>query len=98
MAYVVAIRNNITGEIRIQPEDLEWQTHSLFWWTEGNFGCDCNREDEWLRAGGATEEDIPDGNECGHERFSVLYAEFPDGSRIMIDKPLNKSGVNNDIT
>ena len=83
--YKVAIRNNATGEVRIQHEDLDWHDHSLFWWTEGNFGCDCNREDEWLRAGGMPEDGIPEDNECGHERFSVLYAEFPDGRRITID-------------
>jgi hypothetical protein len=71
--------------VRIQHEDLEWHDGSLWWWTEGNFGCDCNSEDEWLRAGGVAEKITPD-NACGDKRFSVLYADLPDGTHIQIDE------------
>lgn len=91
MTYTVAIRNNATGEIRMQPEDLDWHEASLFWWTEGNFACDCNRGNEWHRAGGVAEDDLPESM-CGDAKFSVLYAEFPNGSKITIDEPSNKSG------
>jgi hypothetical protein len=44
MTYSVAIRKNETGEVRICEMEVPWGETSLFWWTEGNFGCDCNRE------------------------------------------------------
>ncbi len=90
MGYKVAIRNNATGEVRIGVYDeLEWHDSSVFFWTEGNFGCDCNRELEFTRAGGPGPADDPYWNgletECGNGRFSALYAEFADGSRVPLD-------------
>lgn len=85
MTYKVAIRNNATMEVRIADKDLEWHEASEFWWTDGNFGCDCNRGDEWQRAIGTKEDDLVD-TDCGHEKYSVLYVEFPDGKRINIDE------------
>lgn len=89
--YKVAIRNNATGEVAIAEIGLDWKFPSeedsgdIFWWTEGNMGCDCNRELEWRRA---KDEEIPDDfdYECGDGRFSVLYAELPDGERVSIDE------------
>ena len=38
---------------------LEWQDGSEYWWSEGNFGCDCNRALMLYRAGlGWSEADI----------------------------------------
>lgn len=87
MTYKVAIRKNETGEVRIRTiEGLDWHKadggDDMYWWTEGNFGCDCNRELEFERAGG---NDPNLGTKCGDERYSVLYAELPDGTRIEID-------------
>lgn len=79
MSYIVAIRNNATGEVRhCTMEGLEWHQHSMFWWTEGNFGCDCNRRATW-----ASDDQMESC--CGQGDFSVLYAELPDGTRISID-------------
>lgn len=93
MPYKVAIRKNATGEIRIAEMDFEWDkgndSTDLFWWTEGNFGCDCNRYLEFERAGGHDpDDDVPDDQqqECGHTAYSVLYAEMPDGKRVPIDE------------
>ena len=83
MTYKVAIRNNATGEVRIQEQEgLEWRDSSLFWWTrrEGNFGCDCNRAQVFAC------DAEPDNETCGYTRFTVLYAELADGSRIPIDE------------
>lgn len=80
--YKATIRNNTTKEIRVHEMDLEWHEASYFWWDEGNFSCDCNREWEFQRAGG---EPVSDDPECGDERYSVLYIDLEDGERIVID-------------
>jgi hypothetical protein len=41
--YTVAIRNNETGEVRMYRTEITWHEHAEFLWTDGNFGCDCNR-------------------------------------------------------
>jgi hypothetical protein len=86
MGYTVTMRKNETGEVRAIDQDLEWHDSSLYWWTDGNFGCDCNRHIHWLYAEGKRPEDIDD-IDCGDTRYTVLYADFPDGSRIAIDSP-----------
>lgn len=90
MSYVATIVDNATGERREAPMDLEWHDEgSEFWWTEGNFGCDCNRFLEYERAGGREPDEdevkcIFPGFESRH-RFSVPFITFPDGSRVKID-------------
>lgn len=101
MSYVVRMRKNETGEIREcqmdmdwhkpQPDDPDWT--DMFWWTEGNFACDCNRHDTFERAVGIEpsdeyDDDIP----CGHHRFTVIEAILPDGTRIQIDRPIPNEG------
>lgn len=89
MSYKAYIRNNATGETRIQTLDLDWRDSSVFWWTDGNFGCDCNRELEFRRAGGETETDIAavfDNIVCGHTRYSVPKIELQDGTIVEIDR------------
>jgi hypothetical protein len=81
MSYKVAIRKNETGEIRFSTVNWEWSDGDMYWWTEGNFGCDCNREDRWNLAGG----DVPKSNKCSDSKFSALYVELPDGTKIEID-------------
>lgn len=94
MSYTVTIRKNATGETRVYDcSDLEWREHSLFWWTDGNFGCDCNRELSFERAGGS-DPDI-DAVKCGDGAFTVLHADFPDGSRIIIDPPTETPSQSN---
>ena len=85
--YDVAIRRNDTGEVRMCRQDVDWDDTNddghIYYWTEGNFGCDCNRELEFLRAGG--DDPLFDSVECGGERFSALYALLPDGRRVPLD-------------
>lgn len=46
--YTVRMLDTQTGEERdAGPYDFPF---SHFWWTEGNFGCGCNRQAEWHRA------------------------------------------------
>lgn len=92
MSYTFRIRDNDTKEIRIGKMDLDWwhddihagRTDSTFWWQEGNFSCDCNRGDEWQRAGGVKEEDLDD-SPCGMTRYTVLDVTLEDGTVVPID-------------
>lgn len=77
----VLMRDNLTGETKWVPLDLAWYDHSMFFWTEGNFSCDCNRG--MLFYG----DDFD--CKCGHRRFVVFKAHFPDGSETDIDSPLS---------
>jgi hypothetical protein len=81
--YKVAIKKNDTGEVHLCEMDLNWEDHSEWWWTEGNMGCDCNRELQWLRA--ANENPSLGDVKCSDNRFTVLYAKLPDGTKIEID-------------
>lgn len=86
MSYTAFIRNNETGEIRHRWMDLDWkddeERSDLFWWTGGNFGCDCNREREFERAIGR--EAGP--TKCGVHRFTVIKVVLTDGREIPIDE------------
>lgn len=101
MSYKIAIRNNETNEIQIASYEFEWykseEHNDFFWWKDGNMGCDCNRELEWIRAAGPGPADDPFNNgietECGDSRFSVLYADLPDGTRIIIDEILMHNSI-----
>jgi hypothetical protein len=81
VTYRVLIRNNETGEERLYAETYPWHDAAQFLWTEGNYGCDCNRAIFFADAGGEGDIDI----DCGDSRFSALYAEFPNGTRIQLD-------------
>jgi len=89
MKYKVRIKNKNTQEIRTcTMETLEWDKHSLFWWTDGNYGCDCNREIVFRRAGGEPELNEKEFKdlECGDNRFTVIEAILEDSTIISIDQ------------
>lgn len=81
--YKIAIRKNETGETRLYDfgKDCPWMEGSYGWLESGNYSCDCNRELAFERAAGREIDD----ERCTDGRFSILYAEFPDGTRIPID-------------
>ena len=82
--YFATIMKMDTGEIRKRKQELAWKEGSHWWWTEGNFGCDCNREWEFQRAG--NEELTPHEKlQCGSKRYKVLQFDFPDGSSMAGD-------------
>ncbi len=92
MSYKVLIRNNATGEVVESTQPYEWDDGNLFWWSEGNFSCDCNRELQFCRAKDIDEPDR-DANRCGEERFTVIKAILPDGTEVEIDgEELEKLG------
>lgn len=53
----VRLRKTETGEVR-EYRTEECEDGVGYQWTDGNYGCDCNRERFFLRAGG--EEDVAD--------------------------------------
>ena len=84
--YKVIMRKESTGEIRACDMDLDFKLPNdesdgdVFWWTEGNFGCDCNRH---IVFEGKHDKDhiFP----CGYKEYTVLYCELPDGTKVSID-------------
>ena len=95
MKYRFLIHDNTTGEERVFDEDYDWRDDErygpgedamLFQWQENNYACDCNRGNFFRDAAGAP--DITDSDDrCGSERYTVVWAERPDGTRIEVDAP-----------
>ena len=80
--YSVRIRNNETGEIRkCDFPNFTWGPADEYWWTLGNYSCDCNRAAEFYGRPYA-DDDYP----CGEKAFTAIDAELPDGSIIAIDE------------
>lgn len=90
--YIVGIRKNETNEVVFCPQDIKWHDCSLFWWTEGNGGCDCNRVLMFLRARGSIDEEFEsDDDKCGTDKYTLVGIWFPDGSDIRDLQLLNPS-------
>ena len=83
MGYKVAIRKVATGEVRIYEEALDWPGDYL--WTDGNYGCDCNRALFFAEAGGEDRREVD--IECGETAFEVDYVELG-GVRRQLDDPV----------
>jgi len=78
-SYDVVLRRASDGVERTYHMKTEWHETSSFWWEDGNGACDCNRGDDFARAGGEPEiEDRP----CGHEAYLVVRFIFPDGTTL----------------
>lgn len=67
--YDVEIRHNSTGEVRRFRLWFPWNDGSDFWWSDGNFGCDCNRSYVWLWAEGKSSVGVE--ATCGDGAYSV---------------------------
>jgi hypothetical protein len=88
MDLIAMIRYTRTGEVRRynagpietygggREEQLQ---RVRFHWTEGNYGCDCNRRDVFRQAGG--EASYP-GSPCGSIEFSVRL-QLEDGTEVL---------------
>lgn len=68
MSYEVKITKVSTGETRTRSYPYEWSDSQRWWWEEGNFACDCNREWEFQRAG---DEEKTDSPVCGDGKYSI---------------------------
>lgn len=78
--YKVEIRRNSDGVVRDYSEDVPWDDCSDYMWSDGNYGCDCNRGLFFDRAANEENDDVP----CGTSQFSVrITAE--DGSLLYQD-------------
>lgn len=65
--YAVLLHSYMTGRRYVVfPFAGPFDHHALFWWTEGNMGCDCNRA---ILCGEDLDNDDPP---CGESRYSVL--------------------------
>lgn len=89
--YIVAIRKNATGEIRLCPQDGSWQPGDLERWTTGDLGCDSHLAATFAAAGGgnAPSEDASPTR----TRFSALHVELDDDRRIPFDQPGGRLGT-----
>ena len=86
MKVKISIKNNITKEVasyEYEGWDVEYDSRRN--WTQGNYGCDCNRYLFFERAKG-NDPDISDG-ECSQlvNKYLVNIQEF-DGDCNMILK------------
>lgn len=77
--YTVTIRKNDTGEERSFQQDDEWQEHSDFMWTEGNYACDCNRAIFFAEAGGEDEPEVT----CSDGKYSIVSIVLADGTKVV---------------
>lgn len=89
MKYTFVIRHNPTGEVRHYADPFDWDDEEVmeFAYTDGNYGCDCNRSLFFADANG---EERSHGNvECGGDVYSIPYATREDGVRIWLDDEPN---------
>lgn len=84
MSYKACLRKNATGEERVKAFAENWEEWSPFLWSHGgNYGCDCNRYLFFERAGGIEPDmDDKESRPCGDTRYTVLWVELEDGTRI----------------
>lgn len=91
----VHLRDTTTGYAAMYHDDFDWEGFEKrledipgdihFQWTEGNFGCDCNRYDFLQRALGSVEESWDDCP-CGHTRVAIdLMVRHETGEVLMRD-------------
>lgn len=95
MLVRVQIREVATGLTVVDEQTWDFDTGShwncpsdgVVWqWTEGNFGCDCNRELFFRRLRGETNPDPIDSLQpCSDDRFVVDWIEV-DGVRLRGDR------------
>lgn len=88
MRPTIIITDTSTGETRSFVDKFDWHDASEFLWSEGNYGCDCNRHLFFARAANDGEPDV----ECGDGRFAIRITA-PDG-RVLYDETENIPGTN----
>lgn len=84
MSYLVHILDTTTGERRVYTDSGEWWATSDYMWTEGNYGCDCNRSLFFARAA-----QLPDPESSGfcsrEKRYTVERVELPGLCSVGVD-------------
>jgi hypothetical protein len=79
-AFKVLLRHNPTGEERLVDGYGPWDDGAEFLWTEGNYGCDCNRALHFYN----WSEDADD-RECGDVEFTAVKAVLSDGREVPLE-------------
>lgn len=79
-------------DTKTERETLYWDKHfdtsgtsGVYQWTDGNYGCDCNRDAFFEQASGVTNEEEVECN-SGPGRFYVPFAYTADGRILKIDE------------
>jgi hypothetical protein len=75
--YNVLIYDRLTNEQRTFRNESPLAEHSVFHWSDGNYGCDCNRHIFFCRA---ADQDAPEDVACGDDRFVIDEIRLDDGS------------------
>ena len=76
----VKIRDNETGEIHTITRTRHIDMQSFIdLWTDGNFGCDCNRSLFYHEMSPSDDDDIS----CGDTRYSVQLIDKATGEMIL---------------
>lgn len=89
MIHVHVIRNR-DGVARVYKDDSgmlddDKESLSTYIWSDGNFGCDCNRYLFFQRAADEDEDDdAPDGH-CGEDKYTI-YIVNPATGDIVYDE------------
>lgn len=86
----VQIRRVVDGVTRTDEDSIGFsgetrkdaQGHAVYWWTEGNGSCDCNRELFFCNAEG---EDVDDDHPCTDGRFKIKAVD-PETGDVLIDE------------
>lgn len=88
--YHVAIRDNLTQEVRTAVIPFPWGPASTEWWLEGAMACDCGRAEYFASADPDEAADPADDHEraCTSGRYTVLYADLANGQRVALEEPL----------
>ena len=80
--YFVTMRDTETQEERTFSMDgIEWGDGSDFWWSEGNYSCDCNRHLEFQEAKTGVRP-MDDNISCNGERYTVICIKLEDGTKV----------------
>ena len=90
--YWVVLRDGLTGEVGVFPQDHEWKDSLHFWWTDGNMSCDCNRGDFFLN-----DDDEYECN-CNEIRFAAICAILPTGEVLELDNGLLPVWIQNKLS
>ena len=90
--YFVTMRDMETQEERTFSMDgIEWGDGSDFWWSEGNYSCDCNRHLEFQEAKTGVRP-MDDNISCNGERYTVICIKLEDGTKVYGPESRDSSG------
>lgn len=86
MKVTAHIREAKTGRVAVYHDEYFWEDPhvSYFQWTDGNYGCDCNRGDFFRVALGLPEEE---DSPCGTTRYVLEHLFTEDGTDLLETKP-----------